>query len=424
MPKTSLFHHADFRRLWIGDSISQFGSSITLLALPYVALRVVHANPFQVGLLVMFQYLAFLLFGLPAGAWVDRMRLRRVMIVGDVGRAVLLGSVPVAAWFDCLTLAQLYVVTFGTSVLTLFFDVSYQSLLPGLVDDEQLIEGNAKLETTRNVAQVGGPGLGGALIQLISGPAAIGLDALSFLGSAFYLGRIRTPDTKPEPRPDSRLRSEIAEGLRFVFGHRILRPIAMTAAISNLFGTVGIAMLTVLLVDQLHLAAFWVSLVFSAAALGGIAGAMLTERVVARLGQGRSVWMCMIASSVCWFLALPLYQADWRLGLALVLHGLGWITLIIFNITQVSFRQLATPKHLLGRMNATIRFMVWGSMPIGAMLGGVLGQTIGVRPAMWVGVTGELLAVLPVLLSPIRTMRELPTRPEEEPEAEAAAVSV
>ncbi|WP_035804909.1 MFS transporter [Kitasatospora mediocidica] len=420
--KSSLFFHRDFRQLWTGDSISQVGSAVTVLALPYLAIRGLHASPFQVALLTMFQYLAFLLIGLPAGAWVDRMRHRRVMIVGDLGRAVLLGSIPLAYAFHELSLLQLYVVTFGTSVLTLFFDVAYQSLLPALVDGEQLVDGNAKLEATRNVAQVGGPGLGGVVINVLSAPAAIAVDAVSFLFSALFLARIRKVELKPEPRPDSNLRAEIAEGLRFVFGNRILRAIATTAAISNLCGTIGISLLMVLLADKLHLSAFLCGLVFCAAALGGIVGALATERVVARLGEGPAIWICMIVSTLCWFGALPLYQADWRLAIAITLHGLGWVTLIIFNITQVSFRQRVTPKPLLGRMNATIRFVVWGSMPIGALIGGVLGQTIGVRPAMWIGVTGELLAVLPVLLSPIRGMRELPASLDSD-ESDAAVAA-
>ncbi|MFJ8042657.1 MFS transporter [Kitasatospora sp. NPDC096147] len=427
MSDKSLFFHRDFRQLWIGDSISQVGSAVTLLALPFLAIKVLDATPFEAALLTMFQYLAFLLLGLPAGALVDRMRHRRVMIVGDLGRALLLGSVPVAYWLDVLTLGQLYAVTFGVSVLTLFFDVAYQSLLPQLVDDDRLMEGNAKLEATRNVAEVGGPGLGGAIIAAVTAPAALAIDAVSFLVSAFFLGRIRRPEPKPERRPDAHLRREIGEGLRFVLRHPVLRPIATTAAISNLFGTVGLSLLVVLLADTLKLSALLCGVVFSAAALGGIGGALLVERVVGWLGQGRALWMCMLTSTACWFLALPLYQADWRLAGAVLLHGLGWITLIIFNITQVSFRQRVTPKPLMARMNATIRFLVWGAMPVGAFLGGVLAQTLGVRNAMWLGVTGELLAVLPILLSPLRGMRELPAAPaeqEQEQEQEQRPVAV
>ncbi|WP_329488276.1 MFS transporter [Kitasatospora sp. NBC_01246] len=421
-PKKSLISHHDFRQLWAGQSISQIGSAVTLLALPYLAIKELDATPFQVTLLTMFQYLAFLLLGLPAGAWVDRMRHRRVMIVGDVGRAILLGSIPVAHAFDALTLTQLYAVTFGTSVLTLFFDVAYQSVLPSLVADEQLVEGNAKLEATRKVAEVGGPGLAGAVINVLSAPLAIAINSVSFLGSAFFLTRIRRPERRAEPRPDSNLRKEMGEGLRFVLGHPILRPIAATATISNLWGTIGISLLVVLLADTLHLSALLVGLVFSAAAAGGIAGAVLAERVVARLGQGPAIWICMVASTVCWFLALPLYQDDWRLALGIVLHGLGWIPFIIYNVTQVSFRQRVTPKHLMARMNATIRFMVWGVVPIGALLAGVLAEEYGVRAAMWVGVVGELFAVLPVVVSPLRSMRELPTAPEDEPAAAPATV--
>lgn len=283
---SSLVFHPDFRRFWAGDAVSQVGTAVTLVALPLVAITTLHASPFEAGLLVMFEYLAFLVIGLPAGAWVDRLRQRRVMIVCYLVRAVLFGSIPLAAYLGGLSLAQLYVVAFGASVCASFADVAAQSHLPRLVDGDQLMEANVKLEATRNIAQAGGPAAGGALIAALTAPMAIAVDAVSFGLSALLLSRVRRPEADPRRHDGATLRSEIAEGLRFVLGHRLLRAITVTAAMSNLCGTIGASMLLVLLAGQLHLSPFLCGLVFSAEAVGGLLGALAVGRIVGLLGQG------------------------------------------------------------------------------------------------------------------------------------------
>ncbi|MFE0652919.1 MFS transporter [Streptomyces sp. NPDC059534] len=398
-PRPRLLRLPDFRRLWIGDTVSQAGTAVTVLALPLVAIGPLHASPFEAGLLVMCEYLGFLLLGLPAGAWVDRMRRRRVMIAGDLGRAVLLATLPLAAWLHVLTLGQVYAVAFGLSVCTAFFDIAYQSHLPELVDEERLVEANVALEASRTVTAAGGPGAGGALVAALTAPVALAVDAVSFLASALLLSRIRRPDPRPEPRPGVRLRDEIAEGLRFVFRDRLLRALTLTAAISNLCGTLGTSMLLVLLAGELGLSPFLCGLVFTAEALGGFLGSLLTTRIAARLGQGRAMCASVLVSGVLWLLALPFFQADWRYAVACVLQGLGWTAFMTFKIGSVSLRQRRTPAPLLGRVTATFRFVVWGCMPLGALAGGLLGRYAGVRTALWAGALGELLAVVPLLLS-------------------------
>lgn len=420
--RSSLFFHAGFRRLWSADSVSQAGSAVTLIALPLVAIGTLRATPFEAGLLVMFEYLAFLIIGLPAGAWVDRMRRRRLMIAGDLCRAALLGSIPVTFCLDALTLPQLYVVAFGVSVCTTFFDVASQSYLPHLVESTKLVEANVKLEATRSISQVGGPGVGGVLVGVLTAPVAIVVNVAGFVISALFLSRIRRVETTPETSPDANLRTEITEGLRFVFGDQLLRAITLTSAISNMCATIGASMLLVLLAGELGLSPFLCGLVFTAEAVGGLIGSLLTVRIAAKLGQGRAMCAAVITSGVLWLLALPLYQADWRFATAVAAQGLGWVAFMTFKITSVAFRQRLCPKPLLGRMTATFRFVVWGSMPVGALIGSVLGQSLGVRQAMWVGALGELLAVLPVLFSPLRTMCELPSEPERT-EAEASALT-
>ncbi|MER7753754.1 MFS transporter [Kitasatospora sp. NPDC097643] len=398
----------DFRRLWTADTVSQLGTGVTLVALPLVAIRTLHATPLEAGLLVMCEYLAALLIGLPVGAWVDRMRHRRVMITADLARAALLGSVPVAAALDLLSLPQLYLVAFGLSVGTAFFDTAFQSHLPRLLGGDDLLAGNVRLETTRNVVQIGGPGLGGGAVAALGAPFAVVVNTLTYVLSALSLARIRTPEQRPRPDGRSRLRTEIAEGLRFVLGDRLLRAVTLSSAVSNLCGTIGASMLLVLLADRLGLSAFLCGLVFTLEAVGGLLGALLVGRAVARFGQGRAMCLSLTVSGLLWLLAVPLYQADWRFAVAITLNALGWAAFMTYKISVVSLRQQTCPPELLGRVTATFRFVVWGLMPFGALIGGLLGQTVGARAALWTGALGELLAVAPLLLSPLRALRDLP----------------
>src|SRR5918993_2545102 len=416
-PRRSLWHHRDFLRLWVGDSISQIGTAVSLIALPLLAIQVLDASPFEVGLLTAFETAAFLLVGLPAGAWVDRVRRRNVLIVADIGRALLLGSLPLAWYLDVLTLPQLYAVALLTGVLTVFFDVAYQSYLPSLVGRDYLVEGNAKLEASRAVAQIAGPSVGGALVQWLTAPYAIVVDALSYLWSAVFLGAISTREERPERAPDRHLVREIREGLSFVLRHRLLRAITATTSTSNLFSTILNTAFIIVLADQaeLNLTAGIIGVVFTIGSVGGLLGAVVAERVARRVGQGPTIWLSILVSAP-FALVIPLAQQGWLLWLVAFCWAVIGFFVVIYNITQVSFRQGLCPERLLGRMNATIRFLVWGTMPLGGLIGGVLGSTIGVRPTMWVGAIGMSLAFLPAFLSPLRTMRELPTT--YDPEAE------
>ena len=403
-----LWHHLEFRRLWIGESVSQFGSTISQLALPLVAILILHASTFEVGLLVTAQMVAFLVVGLPAGAWVDRMRFRAVLVVNDLLRALALASVPIAHWLGVLTIEQLYAVALLIGICTVFFDVAYQSYLPQLVEREQLVEGNAKLQATESVSQIAGPSIGGVLIQVLTAPYAVLLDAISFLWSAYWVAAIRTRPPKAERRPDRNLRREIGEGLRFVLGNRLLRSIAMCTGASNLFGSMAAAVFYVLLARELALSPGWIGLIESTSAIGGLAGSFLANRFARRVGQGPAIWISALAMAPFGFVA-PFVQRDWTLVLLAFAQGAMWLCVVIYNITQVSFRQGLCPPELLGRMNATMRFLVWGTMPLGGILGGVLGSVIGVRQTLFVVAVGGALAFLPVFLSPLRNMRELPS---------------
>jgi MFS family permease len=413
--RDSLFFHRDFRLLWLGDTVSQFGSQITNTAAPLLAALVLAATPFEMGVLNAADTAAFLLVGLPAGAWVDRMRRRPLMLAADLGRAVLLASIPVTWWFGVLTLAQLILIGLVVGVLTVFFDVAYQSYLPSLVTREKLTEGNSKLQASQSVAQVSGPAIGGWLTQLAGAANAMGVNALGFLWSATCLWRIRTAETPVVRSPDRNLRREIAEGLRFVFGNRSLVAIVSCTGSSNFFSSMIGAVGVLLLTRNLGASPGIVGLLLAGGGLGGVLGALLSNRISTWLGQGRTIWVSIAVTSP-FGLLIPLVGHGWLLSL----YGLGWLVYsfgaVVYNIAQVSFRQAICPDRLLGRMNASVRFMVWGTIPLGALVGGVLGTLIGIRPTMWVGAVGMMFAALPLLFSPLRKLRDLPTGVEE-PEA-------
>jgi MFS family permease len=406
-PDRSLLRHRDFRHLWAAETVSQVGTQVTLLALPVVAVTVLDATPLQMGFLTALETAAFLVIGLPAGAWVDRWRRKRVLVTADLVRAVVLATLPVAYLLDVLTLGQLFVVAAVTGTATVFFDVAYQSYLPALVDRDQLVDGNGKLEASRAVAQGAGPGLTGVLLRVVGAPLLIAGDAASFLLSAVLLGGIRRPDTVPDRAARRPLRTEISEGLGFVVRHPLLRRIVACTGTANLFGSMNSALLVLFVIRELGLSEATLGLVFSVGAIGGLLGAATAARFARRVGEGRSIPLSAVV-----FAAAGAFVPLAAVGPPVVLLVTGWFVLtwavVVYNVVQVSFRQRLCPPRLLGRMNASVRFIVFGTMPLGGLLGGVLGEWAGVVPALWVAVAGGFVACLPVLLSPLLTMGDLP----------------
>ena len=413
----ALWAHLGFRRLWIGETVSQFGTMVSQLALPLVAILILHASTFEVGLLTALETAAFAVITLPAGAWVERMRFRSVLIVNDVIRAVALASLPLAQLLGILTIGQLYAVALVTGICTVFFDVAYQSYLPELVGRERLVEGNAKLQGSESVSQIAGPSLGGLLIQALTAPYAVLVDALSFIWSAGWVAAIEPGPPKPKRSAEPNLRREMAEGLKFVLGNRMLRSIAICTGTSNLFSSLIFAVFYVLLARQLGLSPGLIGLFTSATAVGGLIGALVASRFAARVGQGPAIWISSAIIGPCLFVT-PFVHRDWTLGLLAIGQVGAGIGVVLYNVTQVSFRQGLCPPDLLGRMNATMRFLVWGTLPLGGLIGGALGAAIGVRATLLVGAIGGTLAFLPVFFSPLRHARELPSH-QEEPSADA-----
>jgi MFS family permease len=403
----SLSRHGDFLRLWFGQTVSQVGTQVSLIAIPLTAVVALGATPFQAGLLGTFEYLPFILVGLPAGVWVDRMARRRILIASDVGRTLALLSIPLASWSGHLVMAQLYAVGFVVGVLTVFFDVAYQSYLPSLVAREQLVEGNSRLELTRASAEIAGPGIGGALVSAVTAPIAVLADAVSYIASVASLLLIRGRETiESQTRRSSGMRRELVEGLRYVLGNRLLRSIAACTALINLFGHAAIAVTILYAVRELGLSPAQIGLWFSLGSIGGPLGALLASRVGRRLGTGPTIVLTAWATVPAWFL-VPLAPRSFPLPLLITSGIIGSITGVMYNITQVSLRQAITPQRIQGRMNATMRFLVWGTIPIGSFIGGVLGSVIGLRNTLWVTAVAMTFAALPVTLSPVRRLRSV-----------------
>ena len=325
------------------------------------------------GLLSAFEFAPFLLLSLFAGVWVDRVRRRPVLIVADIGRAVILGSIPVASVLGVLRIEQLYVVGLLTGVLTVFFDVAYQAYLPVLVSREHLVEGNSKLEVSRSVAQIAGPGVAGALVQLVSAPIAVVVDAVSFVASAIFLLFIHTPEPAPVRRAgkDGSVWSELREGLAVVLGNPVLRSIAGCTATSNLFGNAVQAIYVLYVTRELGLQPAVVGLIYAVSGPGALLGAVIAGRLARQFGLGATILGSIALSEVA-NLLIPLAAGPTLVVTGMLMLGafISGITNPVYNVNQVSLRQAITPDRLQGRMNASMRFIVWGTIPLGALLGG------------------------------------------------------
>ena len=397
-----LWRHRDFLSLWGAETISQFGTQVTLLALPLVAILTLEESAFRVALLTTAEFLPFLLFTLPAGVLVDRLPRRPILIAANLGRATALVSVPVAYWLDVLTIWQLYAVGFAVGVGTVFFDLAYQSYLPRLVGREQLVDGNAKLETSRSAAQVAGPGLGGILVSALTAPVAIVVDAASYLASAILMGRIRTAEPPAAREQRRSLLAELREGLGYVFHHRYQRAIVATTAISNFFGQLVFAILLVFAVRELGLSAAAIGVIISLGSVGTLLAAVTARRVGDRLGIGRTILISSLIFGPATLL-IAFATADRAAAFiiaAIALVGYGGT---LYNVTMISLIQAITPDRILGRANASRRFVVWGVIPLGGIVAGVLAETIGLQQTIVAGSLGALLAIVPILASPIRS---------------------
>jgi MFS family permease len=413
-PRSSagLWRHADFMKLWTGQAVSQFGSMVTRDALPLIGVLVLRATPVQMGFLAAAGSAPVIILGLLAGAWVDRLRRRPILIAADLGRALLVGSIPVAALLGQLSLTYLAAVAAATGALTVIFDVAYGAYLPSLVAREHLLEGNCKLGVTASLAEIIVPGLTGLMVQLISAPLTLLVDAFSFLASALSLGLIRQPEPLRRPGPGGgSVRHEIRQGLRMTLGHPVLRTLALLNAWSAFFGAFYGALYSLYALQVLGVQPVMLGIFIAGGGVGALVGAAVAGRFTRRLGLGPALVVALVVTVPLAPLTPLAGGPLWLIFLCMFVPQLiGDLFDTIFEITTLSLRQAITPGEWLGRVTASTNVLSGGAFTVGLLVGGALGSLVGARNALWVAVIGSVIGKLLFIFSPPAALRETPTQ--------------
>jgi MFS family permease len=406
--RSALWNHRDFLNVWAAETVSVFGSQFYLIAMPLAAVMILDATAYEMGILFSLEMLPFLLFGLLAGVLADRRRRRAIMIICDFGRAAVLAIVPLSWYFDALSLPVLYVVAFVAGTFTAFFDIAYQAYLPVLVKRSELLDANSKLETSRASSQVAGPGIAGLMVSAIGAPLAITGNSLSFIGSAIFLLRVKKRELVQSVDTCKSVLGEIKEGIDIVLSSRMLRGIAGCTGTGNLFWGMSFAILILFMESTLELSATWIGATFAVGSIGAVAGAIFSSRLTSALGLGRTIIVSAFLGGLPSILIVLAYPSNALLVLMPIWFATGF-TGVIYNVNQVSLRQAITPDRLQGKMNATMRFIVWGVYPIGGVIGGILGEAVGLRMTFLIAGIGMLASVIWVVLSPVAKVKVLPS---------------
>jgi len=398
----------DFGLLWAGQTLSKVGGAVTSVAVALVAVDALQASSAEMGVLRAASWLPWLAIGLVAGAWTDRMRRMPVMLWSQLISFVLFLSLPLAAWAGTLTMGQLLVVTLVVGVAQVFFSAAYSPYLPTLLPARDLPKANGRLATTEQIAMVSGPGLGGLIVQGLGAVTGLMAQSLGFLASVLCLRAIRTvepPVTRPERR--TRLRDDVRDGLTYVVRDPYLRVLAACSAVDNLVLSGAQALLVIFLVREVGVGAVEVGLLIGADALGGVLGAVVAARIIRRYGTARALLGSAFVTAP-FGLLIPLTTPGW--GVALFVVGLlvPSIGIVVGNVVVSTFRQSYPPTHLRGRVFTSSRFVAYGVIPIGALLGGWLGEVVGLRAAMWALFAAVALSKLLRLIGPIKNARDLP----------------
>ncbi|HXN01990.1 MAG TPA: MFS transporter [Candidatus Dormibacteraeota bacterium] len=406
-PPASLLRNPAFVSLWSAQTVSTFGSLITRVALPFMAILVLNATPAQIALLRAADLVPGFLVGLTAGVWVDRLRRRPVMITADIGRALLLGSIPLVALTGHARIEQLYLVAALASLLTVFFDVAEQSYIPAVVGRDRLLDANSKLAATQSIAEVGGFGVAGWLVQLFTAPVAIAVDAATFVVSAIFVATIRAPEPPAAPRTEPRgVWREMVEGLSALRADPALRTIALSvAALECAFGIVG-TIYSLYVLRDLGFMPGLLGLVYAVGGVGSLGAAVLAGRVTRRFGIGPTMIVGLALAGIG-ILFMPLARGAGLAALLLLLAqqvvGDGGAT--IYAINETSLRQAIAPAPLIGRINAGIRVAALGATLLGTVVGAALAQTAGYRPTLVVGALVMVAGAMVILRSPVRQRR-------------------
>jgi MFS family permease len=404
-----LLRTRDFGLFWVGETASGFGSAITTVALPLVAVSTLHAGTTMVALLTAAGWVPFLVIGLPAGAWVDRWPRRRVLLTADLVSAVALAAIPIAAWVGVLTIGIVLAAALLTGVAKVFFDLAYNAFLPHLLAPEDLLEGNSKMQTSASAAQLAGPGLGGLLAQVAGAVFGILVDALTFLVSAACLLGLRAaPEVRRGRAGSPGVLRQIAEGFGFIRGESFLVAMTAMAAAGNFAMTGLTALRVVYLVRTEGAGPGTVGLLIGASSIGGVLGAVLVSQIVQRLGNARTYLLSNLTIAP-FILLLPAAGPGWRLSL----FAAGTLVVLtgstVSNVITATFRGNYVPVELLGRVTASSRFLVFGTAPLGAAVGGAFATAFGIRAAMWALAAMFAITRLLPLATPIRTFRDFPS---------------
>ncbi|WP_322923421.1 MFS transporter [Paenibacillus campi] len=411
MAKTKgLWTNIDFLKFWFGETLAMFGSRVTGLALPLVAALTLNSTPWEMGVLNALQFSPYLLVGLFAGVYIDRLRRKPIMLAANIGRAVLLLVIPFGYIFHFLEMYHLYVIGFLVGTLTLLFDLSYQSYLPSLVGKEHLTEGNSKLEVSRSLADVSGPGISGGLIALMSAPIVLILHSFTLLCSAFSLLLIKKDEpSQAKVVAHKPIFQEIGKGMRLVFGNKYLRAIAGEASTYNMFSQVMAAVSIIYITKQLQITPALLGIILSTASIGSIIGSLIAKRLGDKYSLGSIIIVTMMLGCGAPLL-VPLASGPLHVTVPILIisYFFGSMGVVISNIYVVSIRQTITPDDMLGKMNASYRFVVTGVTPIGALLGGALGNLVGLRMTLLIGALGTLTALIWVLCSPLVSLKKMP----------------
>jgi MFS family permease len=417
---SGVFALRDFRLLLFGQATSQLGTQVSGVAIPLLAVLTLEASALEVGIVSASSTVAFALIGLPAGAWLDRWRRRPILVASDVVRSILLATIPLAALFGVLTITQLVMVSLLTGFARVFFDVGMQSYIPSVTGRDKVLAGNSSVEMARASGQVVGPGLGGALVSLIGAASVVLIQAVTFAISAASLLAIRAREPViPTQAGRPRLWGQIREGLSFVARNRIFRATAICSGASNFSFAVASAVNFIFMSRTLGLSPTAIGLIIAAGSVTVIAGAAFTPKLSERLGSARIMWLSLLVAGPITLLG-PLAQPGWLVVLIVVSIAAGEFGQIIYAITNVSLRQRLCPERMLGRVNATMRFLIMGLFPIGAVVGGVLGELFGARETLWISGGIMLLSPLPVYLA-LRSVRDVEEIPPWETEDERSA---
>lgn len=404
----SLTRNRDFLKLWIGQGVSELGSRITREGIPYTALLVLGVQPPQMGVLSAVGAASVLIFGSSAGVWVDRLNRRSILIAADLGRALLLSTIPLAAAWHVLSMTQLFVITALTGILTVFFDVAWQSYLPSIVERYQIFEGNTKLMVTATAAEIAGPGITGVLVQVITAPLAILFDAASFLFSAMMIMSIgRREAAHPPATTEQQIWRESIAGFHFIAADPILRALALRSAGSYFFGGFYMPLYIIYSIDTLHLTPALLGIIIATGGVGGILGSAAASRITRRLGLGRSFLIMAVIQGLATALmplahGTPVQAMFYMMGAQLF----GDSAATVYIINETSLRQTVVPHELLGRVNAAIQLASRGVLPLGALAGGFLAGAYGIRPVLSLATAGVIASILVLTGSRIRSVQQ------------------